>query len=309
MKGKVETTINAAFKANRKSKLRPYRSITPYLYMLPAILIIGIFVFYPLVRVILYSFQSYNIFTPPQWVGTENYANILKDKSFYSAFKNTFLYFIVVVPVLVFLPVFIAILVNNKLKGIKFFRAAYYLPVITSMVVAGIAWKWIYADSGLLNYFLINILHVMKKPISWLNSSNTALFSVMVVTIWKGLGYYMVIYLAGLQSIPADIWEAAEIDGASGLQKHLLITFPLLAPSMAVVAVMSSMAAMKVFDEIFIMTSGGPYNSTRTVVFYLYQQAFENLNMGYASAVGVILFVILLVFAVINIKISERKVD
>lgn len=309
MKGKVETTTNAAFKANRKSKLRPYRSITPYLYMLPAILIIGIFVFYPLVRVILYSFQSYNIFTPPQWVGTENYANILKDKSFYSAFKNTFLYFIVVVPVLVFLPVFIAILVNNKLKGIKFFRAAYYLPVITSMVVAGIAWKWIYADSGLLNYFLINILHVMKKPISWLNSSNTALFSVMVVTIWKGLGYYMVIYLAGLQSIPADIWEAAEIDGASGLQKHLLITFPLLAPSMAVVAVMSSMAAMKVFDEIFIMTSGGPYNSTRTVVFYLYQQAFENLNMGYASAVGVILFVILLVFAVINIKISERKVD
>lgn len=309
MKGKVKITTNAALKANRKSKLRPYGSITPYFYLLPAILIIGVFVFYPLVRVILYSFQSYNIFTPPQWVGTENYANILKDKDFYSAFKNTVLYFIVVVPILVFLPVFVAILVNNKLKGIKFFRAAYYLPVITSMVVAGIAWKWIYADSGLLNYFLINILHVMKKPISWLNSPTTALFSVMVVTIWKGLGYYMVIYLAGLQSISADIWEAAEIDGASGFKKHILITFPLLAPSMAVVAVMSSMAAMKIFDEIFIMTSGGPYNSTRTVVFYLYQHAFENLNLGYASAVGVILFVILLVFAVINIKISERNID
>ena len=139
-------------KAITKSKLRPYGPLTPYMFLVPALLIMGIFVFYPLVKVIIYSFQSYNVFSPPQWIGTKNYQDILKDKAFYVAFKNTILYFIIVVPVLVILPAFVAILVNNKLKGMKFFRAAYYLPAITSMVVAGIAWKWIYDDSGLLNY-------------------------------------------------------------------------------------------------------------------------------------------------------------
>ena len=303
----IMNLTEALNKRNKKTKLKLHNIYTPYLYLIPALIIIGTFVFYPLIRVIIYSFQSYNIFTEAQWVGTENYMKIFKDKNFYSALKNTILYFITVVPVLVIAPMFLAILVNQKLKGIKFFRAAYYLPVITSMVVAGIAWKWIYADSGLLNYFLVNVLHIMKEPISWLNSPSTALFSVMVVTIWKGLGYYMVIYLAGLQAIPEDIWEAAEIDGASGLKKHVTITVPMLAPSMAIVAVMSSMAAMKVFDEIFIMTSGGPYNSTKTVVFYLYEHAFENLNLGYASAVGVVLFLILLVFSLASIKLSERN--
>ncbi|MGH4120210.1 carbohydrate ABC transporter permease [Clostridium sp.] len=301
--------MNNIIKRKTKRKLRPYGKLTPYMFLLPALLILGIFVFYPLIRVIMYSFQSYNVFTPPEWIGTKNYENIIKDKAFLAALKNTVLYFIIVVPTLVVLPVFVAILVNSKLKGIKFFRASYYLPVITSMVVAGIAWKWIYADSGLLNYLLVNILHIIKKPIPFLTSKNTALYSVMIVTIWKGIGYYMVIYLSGLQAISQDIWEAAEIDGASGLKKHLFITFPLLAPSMAIVAVMSSMAAMKVFDEIYIMTGGGPFNSTKTVVYYLYERAFSQLEMGYASAVGVILFLILLVFSIISIKISDKKVQ
>jgi putative chitobiose transport system permease protein len=304
---KEEKNMNNIIK--RKSKLSPYGKLTPYMFLIPALLILGIFVFYPLIKVIMYSFQSYNVFTPPEWIGTKNYENIIKDKAFHAALKNTILYFIIVVPILVVVPVFVAILVNSKLKGIKFFRATYYLPVITSMVVAGIAWKWIYADSGLLNYLLVNILHIIKKPIPFLTSKNTALYSVMIVTIWKGIGYYMVIYLSGLQAISQDIWEAAEIDGASGLKKHLFITFPLLAPSMAIVAVMSSMAAMKVFDEIYVMTGGGPFNSTKTVVYYLYERAFSQLEMGYASAVGVILFLILLVFSMISIKISDKKVQ
>lgn len=293
----------------RKSKLRPYGKLTPYMFLIPSLLILGIFVFYPLIKVIMYSFQSYNVFTPPEWIGTTNYENIIKDKAFHAALKNTILYFIIVVPILVVVPIFVAILVNSKLSGIKFFRASYYLPVITSMVVAGIAWKWIYADSGLLNYLIVNVLHIVKKPIPFLTSKNTALYSVMIVTIWKGIGYYMVIYLSGLQAISQDVWEAAEIDGASGLKKHLFITIPLLAPSMAIVAVMSSMAAMKVFDEIYVMTGGGPFNSTKTVVYYLYERAFSQLEMGYASAVGVILFLILLVFSMISIKISDKKVQ
>ncbi len=292
-----------------KRKLRLYKPWTPYLYLAPAFVILITFVFLPLLQALIYSFQNYNVFTPPTAVGLKNYQSLLSDPVFLRSMKNTIIYFIGVVPPLVILPLFIAILVNQKLRGIKFFRAAYYLPVVTSMVVAGIAWKWIYADSGLLNYILISVLHVIKEPINWLTSPKTALYAVMAVTVWKGLGYYMVIYLAGLQSIPGEVWEAAEIDGATGFQKHVRITVPLLAPSMAVVAVMSSMAAMKVFDEIYIMTGGGPFGSTKTVVYYLYESAFTKLQMGYASAMGFILFFILLIFSIVSISISDRNYD
>lgn len=290
-------------------KLSMYKPWTPYLYLLPAFIVLIIFVFMPLIQALVYSFQEYSIILPPKWIGLENYKALLKDRVFLKSFINTVIYFIGVVPLLIIVPLFLGILVNKKIKGIKFFRATFYLPVVTNMVVAGIAWKWIYADTGLLNYFLQHIVHFTDGPIYWLSSAQTALYSVMAVTIWKGLGYYMVIYLAGLQAISSDIWEAAEIDGATGLKKHLRITIPLLAPSMAVVAIMSSMAAMKVFDEIYVMTGGGPFNSSKTVVYHLYEEAFSNLQMGYASAIGFVLFAILLVFSIISINLSESKYE
>lgn len=292
-----------------KKRLNMYYAYTPYLYLFPALLIMIIFVFLPLIQAFIYSFQDYNVITRPRWIGFKNYEGLLKDHVFYKSLANTVIYFAGVVPVLIILPLFMGILVNKKIAGIKFFRAAFYLPVVTSMVVAGITWKWIYADTGILNHFLQNILRVTKEPIYWLSSPDTALYSVMAVTVWKGLGYYMVIYLAGLQAISTDIWEAALIDGATGLKKHLRITIPLLAPSMAVVAIMSSMAAMKVFDEIYVMTGGGPFNSSKTVVYHLYEAAFYNLRMGYASAIGFVLFAILIIFSLISIKISENNYE
>ena len=159
------------------------------------------------------------------------------------------------------------------------------------MVVAGLAWKWVFAEKGVLNFWL-QALGVIDSPVEWLTSENLAIFSVMAVTVWKGLGYYMVIYLAGLQSISKELYEAAKMDGADGWRKHWYVTIPMMKPSILLVAVMSSIAAMKVFEEIYIMTGGGPLNASKTLVFYIYERAFDSLDMGYASAIGCVLFVI-----------------
>lgn len=252
------------------------------------------------------SFTNYNIVTEAEFIGLENYKELFSDALFWKVLGQTLLYLLIVVPALVILPIFLAILVNQQVKGIGFFRSAYYVPVVTSMVVVGIAWKWVYADKGILNYILESV-GLISEPVNWLTSTSTSIFAVMVVTIWKGLGYYMVIYLAGLQSISDDLYEAAEIDGASKWKQIWHITIPLLMPSIMIVTIMSSISAMKVFEEIYVMTGGGPLNSSKTLVFYIYEEAFDKLQMGYASAAGVILFIITLIFSVINITFMSKK--
>ncbi|MCC5803868.1 sugar ABC transporter permease [Rossellomorea vietnamensis] len=252
------------------------------------------------------SFTNYNIVTDAEFIGLENYKGLFADALFWKVLGQTLLYLVIVVPALVILPIFLAILVNQQVKGIGFFRSAYYVPVVTSMVVVGIAWKWVYADKGILNYILES-LGLINEPVNWLTSTSTSIFAVMVVTVWKGLGYYMVIYLAGLQSISDDLYEAADIDGASKWKQIWHITIPLLMPSIMIVTIMSSISAMKVFEEIYVMTGGGPLNSSKTLVFYIYEEAFDKLQMGYASAAGVVLFIITLIFSVINIKFMSKK--
>lgn len=280
--------------------------LTPYIFLLPGLIILGAFIFYPMINAIWLSFTNYNIVTEAEFIGLDNYKELFSDSLFWKVLGQTLLYLGVVVPALVVLPIFLAILVNQQVKGIGFFRSVYYLPVVTSMVVVGIAWKWVYADQGVLNY-LLDTMGVISGPIHWLTSTSTSIFAVMVVTIWKGLGYYMVIYLAGLQSIPDDLYEAADIDGASKWKQIWHITVPLLMPSIMIVTIMSSISAMKVFEEIYVMTGGGPLNSSKTLVFYIYQEAFEKLQMGYASAAGVILFLITLMISIINIKFMSKK--
>ncbi|UAL47080.1 sugar ABC transporter permease [Sutcliffiella horikoshii] len=280
--------------------------LTPFLFLVPGLIILGAFIFYPMLHAIWLSFTNYNIVNDAEFIGLENYQALLEDPLFWKVLGQTLLYLIIVVPALVVLPIFLAILVNKQIKGIGFFRSAYYIPVVTSMVVVGIAWKWVYADQGVLNYIL-DSLGVISAPVNWLTSTSTSIFAVMIVTIWKGLGYYMVIYLAGLQSIPDDLYEAADIDGASKWKQIWHITVPLLMPSIMIVTIMSSISAMKVFEEIYVMTGGGPLNSSKTLVFYIYQEAFEKLQMGYASAAGVVLFLITLIFSIINIKFMNKK--
>ncbi len=283
---------------------RYYKSYIPYLFLIPAGIILVLFFFIPFLETFLLSFKSYrsDIYNP-EWVGLKNYIELFGAPVFWKTLLNTFIYLIGVVPALVILPLVIAIIVNRKLAAIGLFRTTIYIPVVVSVVVAGIAWKWIYADSGILNYFLsFSGLH----KIGWLTDPDYSLFSVMLVTVWKGLGYYMVIYLAYLTTVPKEQWEAAEIDGANTFQKHLTVTLPYMMPAVTFVTVMSSIAAMKVFVEIYVMTQGGPLNSSKTIVYYIYQRAFENLDLGYASAAGVVLLVITMLISIFNIKFFEK---
>lgn len=287
-----------------KNRIFYNQQLTPYLFLLPALFILGLTVFWPALQAFYLSFTryEYDLTQTPQWVGFANFRRLWNDAVFWQTLGNTLLYLVVVVPILVVAPLVLAILVNRKLRGIHWFRAAYYTPVVISMVVAGIAWRWLYAENGLLNQLLKGIF---PEGIPWLTSPRFALFSVMAVTVWKGLGYYMVIYLAGLQSIPDDIYEAAAIDGSDGICKHWDITVPLMKPYLALVAVISAISATKVFEEVYIMTQGGPRNSSKTIVYYLYEQAFNNLEISYACTIGLVLFLIILGLSVVRLSVIK----
>lgn len=277
----------------------------PVLFLLPACAVIGAVVLYPALRVFVISFTDYNMINPPQAVGWANYQRLWADPLFWAALRNTVLYLVVVVPVLVLIPALLAILVNRALPGLRFFRAALYLPVVTSLVISALVWKWLYAEQGLLNTVLLST-GLIDDPVRFLTDPNHALLSVMAVTIWSGLGYYMVIYLAGLQSIPAQLLEVAEVEGVSRRQQIQHIILPMLKPQMAVVAVMSGMASMKVFEEVYVMTQGGPLDSTKTLVFHLYEAAFVDFEMGYAAAAGVVLFLLTLILSLLNLRLLSR---
>lgn len=283
------------------------RQATPYLFLLPALLLLGLTVFYPALQAFFLSFTryEYDITQPPIWIGFENFQRLLSDDLFWKTLRNTIVYLVGVVPILVIAPLGLAILVNQLLPGIRWFRAAYYTPVIISMVVAGIAWRWLYAETGLFNQILRG-LRISQEGIPWLTSPRFALFSVMLVTIWKGLGYYMVIYLAGLQSIPDDLYEAAAIDGSDGWRKHLDITVPLMRPYLFLVAVISAISATKVFEEVYIMTQGGPRSSSKTLVYYVYESAFQDLEISYACTIGLAMFLLILVLSLLRLALNRQ---
>ena len=282
-----------------------YKKFSPYLFILPAAAVLLVFFFIPFFQTIWLSFFDYSssIYNP-DFNGIDNYIKLFKEPVFYKVMFNTFMYLVLAVPFLVIFPLFIAILINQKIRGITLYKILIYLPVIISIVVAAIAFKWLYAGQGVLNYFL-SLFHI--EPIGWLVDTKWALFSVAMVTVWKGIGYYMMIYLASLMSVPQDLYEACDIDGANFLQKHLTVTVPHLMPTIALVSTISTISAMKVFAEIYVMTKGGPLNSSKTIVYYIYERAFENLDLGYASALAVILLVIVMIFSLINILCFEKN--
>jgi len=281
-----------------------YGKFAPYMFLLPAGIVLLIFFFIPFFQTIGLSFLNYShsIYNP-DFAGIKNYIEILHNPVFYKVMWNTVLYLIVAVPILAISPLFLAVLINQKIKGITLYKILIYLPVIVSIVVAAIAFKWLYAQDGILNYFM-QLFHLPK--IGWLTDPKYAIYSVIIVTIWKGIGYYMMIYLASLMSVPKELYEACDIDGANFWQKHLTVTVPHLMPTIALVTTISSISAMKIFAEIYVMTKGGPLDSTKTIVYYIYEKAFENLDLGYASAMAVILLIIVMIFSLINIFCFER---
>ena len=282
-----------------------FRKQTPYLYLAVPILLMAVFFLAPFFMAFHISLFDYgHDLYAPDFVGLANYAALAESPSFWLAMKNTFIFLFGVVPAMVTLPILMALLVNGQLKGIAVFRALIYLPVVISMVVVGITWKWLLASDGLINYGL-SLIGLPK--VNWLVDPDIAIYALIFVIVWKGLAYYMMMYLAHLQSLSKDLYESAEIDGASLWLKHWHITLPHLQPTMLMVAIISTIGSLKVFVEIYVMTRGGPLGSTQTLVYYIYQRAFENLDLGVASAAGIVLMGILLVFSLIQLKLGGMQ--
>jgi len=272
-------------------------------FLAPALLLLAISVLIPAAMALVISFSrtGLDVGEPLQFIGLANFRRLLADPMLLKVSGTTFLYLIGVVPPILLGSLALAVLVNRQLPAIAWFRAAFYTPVLVSLVVAAIAFRWIYAENGLINGWLSALLAATGfRPIGFLTNPVLALPSVMLVTLWKGLGYYMVIFLGGLQGISPELYEAAALDGSTGLRRHLDITLPLLRPYITLVAVISAIGATKVFEEVFLMTQGGPADSTRTLVYYVYDQAFSELEISYACTVGLALFLIVLLLSLIR---------
>ena len=282
---------------------------TPYLFLAPALILIGVFVVYPIVSVIYYSFTDYSISTPPVWTGLDNYTKLIRDPTFWLALTHSIVY-LVVTPILIVLSIGLAIIVNRRLGGIHVFRALFYIPAVSGSIAIGISWRWLFDTNGLINSALIS-LGIIDAPIQWLSEPTAVLPIAMLLTIWAGVGYYSVIFLAGLQNISEDLYDAAVIDGCSDLQKHRYVSVPGLRPQIVFVTVISSLAALKVFDEIYVLTNktGGILDSGTTVVFFLWEQAFRLTHAGYASAIAIVLLLITLVFSIINVRLLDRRAE
>jgi putative chitobiose transport system permease protein len=305
----VSTAHSETLKALEAGKRRRERArlLIAYGFLMPSFVFFLVFLIIPLIAVVYLSFTNYNIVTAPQWVGLENYARLFQDPLFWRGLRNSFIY-LVVTPILIVLSIWLAIVVNRKLRGIFIFRTIYYIPAVTSVVAVGMVFELVFAEpSGLINGALM-ALGIIDRPINFLTHPDSVLISIMLVTIWRGIGFYMVIFLAALQAVPEELYEAAAIDGANRFQQHLYITVPGIRPAIIFVAIISSISALKVFEEIFVMTngSGGVLDSALTLMFYLYRQGFVNLNAGYAAAIAVIFTIVTLGFSIANLRFLER---
>jgi len=284
-------------------------SLIAWAFVLPALLLISVSVLLPALMALVMSFSStgLDVSEPLQFVGLANLRRLITDPMVRRVLFTTFVYLIGVVPPIVLGSLALAVLVDQRLPGRDLLRGAFYTPVLVSIVVAAIAFRWLYAETGLINGWLSALLGPAFTPIGFLTSPLLALPAVMVVTLWKGLGYYMVIFLAGLQGIPRELYEAAELDGSHGWRQHLDITLPLLRPYVTLVAVVSSIAATKVFEEVFLMTQGGPADATRTIVYYVYDQAFAELEISYACTLGLALFLLVLLLTLVRLAFSGDR--
>src|SRR5512146_226109 len=284
---------------------RQFRA-TPYLFLAPALALLGVFVVYPIIAVVYYSFTDYDIVRPPVWVGLDNFTRLFQDDTFWLALTHSFVY-LLVTPILIVLSILLAIVVNRQLRGIHIYRALYFVPAVSGSIAIGLSWRWLFDRSGFVNSVLQS-WGIIHDPIQWLATPSLVLPLAMLLTIWAGFGYYSVIFLAGLQNIPEELYDAARIDGCNDFQKHRYVSLPGLRPQIVFVAVISSLAALKVFDEIYVLTnrSGGILDSGVTMVFYLWREAFRLSHAGYASAIAIVLLAVTLAFSIVNVRLLER---
>lgn len=285
------------------SRLLNNDNLVGYLFVAPLILGLIIFTYGPVLVAFALSFTKGDYISIPKWIGLDNYRALLEDKLFWKSLVNTLYYVAGVVPASMVLSLLLAMAMNQKLRGIVLFRTIFFLPTISSSVAISLMWLWIYnPEFGVLNFLLRQI--GIKGP-AWLSSTTWAMPAVIIMAVWRGLGYSMLIYLAGLQGIPDVYYEAAAIDGAGRWAKFWHITVPLLSPTTFMLLILSIIGAFQVFEYTYVMTGGGPVYSTLTMVLYVYNNAFRDFQMGYASALAYILFFILLILTIIQFRLQR----
>ena len=291
-----------------RRKLRQMRrEWSAYVFLSPGLLLFSVFTLFALGFAFYLTFHEWNALSPDTpFVGLQNYKRMLGDDDFRQSIINTAYYTGASVPLTMGIGLLIALLLNQPIRGRGFFRTIYFLPVVTPFVVVAIIWKWLYnGDFGLFNYYLLK-LHLITEPLLWLSDKHLAMPAVVLMSVWSGVGFSMVIYLAGLQAIPQELYEAAKMDGAGPWSRLRHITIPMLAPTTLFLMVMGIIGSFQVFTQIFIMTNGGPVNRTTTMVFYIYEAAFKFYEMGYASTLAYGLFALLFVFTLIQLRMYRR---
>lgn len=290
----------------RRPRIGRHRTITAWLFLSPALLVLALFTFYPMVQAGYLSFTDYNLIRAAEWVGLDNYVELFGDPAVLNAFLNTILYAAVVTPVTIVLALALALLLNRAFVGRTLVRTAVFLPFILSLGIVAIAWTFLLDPNiGLLSYWFEGLGLVTTQ--GWLSDPRFAMPAVMLVGVWKFVGFYMVMYLAGLQSIPADLMEAARLDGAGTWQRFRHVTLPLLSNQTLLVSVMALVASLQAFDQIYVMTRGGPYFKTETLVMLIYREGFQELRFGYGSAISLMLLLFVFVLSMVQYGYFRRR--
>ncbi|MGG4445634.1 sugar ABC transporter permease [Brevibacillus sp. HB1.2] len=313
MSSQLQPEMHAAVQQKTKKSLNHMKRndwFWAYLMIAPTLIGLSVFYLWPIVQTIYLSFTKWGGFGKYKWAGLHNYELLFKDPYLWIALKNTLIYTVIAVPVGIAISIFIAVLLNQKIKGITIYRTLYFLPVVTMAAAVAMVWRWLYnADYGLINY-LLGLVGI-EGP-RWISDPAIALYAVIIVAVWSSIGYNMVIFLAGLQGIPRSYYEAAEIDGAGPVRMFFKITLPLLTPSIFFVSITSLIGAFQVFDLIYLMLGskmGNPATEqTQTMAYLFFTNGFESGNGGYAAAVAVVLLVMILIVTAIQMKLQKKWV-
>jgi multiple sugar transport system permease protein len=288
---------------------RMWRERSAYAFLAPGLVVFSLFTVFALLFAFYLTFREWNILEPDKpFVGLQNYKDLVHDEDFRRSVINTAYFTGASVPLGMAIGLGVALLLNQPLHGRGLLRTLYFLPNVTPFVVAAIVWKWLFnGDFGPINYYLLKV-HLIDQPLVWLSDKNLAMPAVVLMSVWSSVGFSMVVYLAALQGIPGELYESARIDGAGAWARFRYVTLPMLSPSTLFLMVIGIIYSFQVFTQIFVMTSGGPVNRTTTMVYYIYEAAFRFYEMGYASTLAYALFVLLLVFTFIQLRIY-RKAD
>ena len=291
---------------------RPGQQNEGYLFLLPSLIGFTIFVLVPIIGALVLSFYKWNLISPAQFVGLDNYSQLMQDSVFRKVLGNTFFYAVTIVPLQLIIGLVMAVALNQGIRGLELYRVIYFMPVVTNIVAVAIVFQWLLnRDFGVANAWVWQLADATGwhiAPPDWLNSSFWAKPAVVLLTLWKNVGFTMVIYLAGLQAVPESLYDASKVDGASGWQRFRYVTMPMVSPTTFFLLVIQMIGAFQLFAEPFVMTNGGPAQATLSIVMYIYQNAFEFGRMGKATAIAWILFAIIFVFTLIQTQLQRRWV-